>query len=140
MARLPSLPRTLSSTIPFARGVADRAVRTAGPVVVGVVGRVTTHLPRRPRTEPSRPQTFVPSSLAEKPVAAAELVLQPESGNARATSPSPAVVARNVAGPRPSARLPERPTPRSVPGAKLPVTRLRDTTDGSVVGVVRRRA
>ena len=45
---------------PFARGVADRAVSTAGPMVVGVVGRVTAHLPRRSRTEPSHPRPSPP--------------------------------------------------------------------------------
>jgi hypothetical protein len=113
MARIPSLSRTLSSTIPFARGVADRAVSTAGPIVVGVVGRVAARLPRRARTEPSQPETFTPSPLVDEPPAA-------EHEDA---APSPATVARNVAGPRPAAKAPAKPKPRSVPGAKLPVTR-----------------
>src|SRR5690349_502689 len=122
MARIPTLGRTLSSTIPFARGVADRAVSTAGPLVVGVVGRVTSRLPGRPRTEPSHPETFTPSRIAD-PVAepVAEPVAQPVSDHAPAVSP--ATVARNVAGPRPTAKTPARSKPRSAPGAKLPVRR-----------------
>ena len=115
MARIPSLGRTLASTIPFARGVADRAVTTAGPIVFGVVGRVATHLPRRARTEPSHPETFTPSSVVHEP----EVEVPDATRN-----PSPATVARNLAGPRPTAKPAARSKPRSGPGAKLPVTRL----------------
>jgi len=120
MAQLPPLGRTLSSTIPFARGVADRAIRTAGPVVIGVVGRVASRLPRRTRSEPSTPETFTPSPVVEKPAPEA-----PVSDVAAGTAgvPSPAMVARNVTGPRPTAKSPAKRKPRAVPGAKLPVTR-----------------
>jgi hypothetical protein len=117
MARIPTLGRKLSTTIPFARGVADRAVSTAGPVVLGVVGRVSAHLPRRSRTEPSHPETFTPSTLVDEPQAS-----QPQHEVSK-PGPSPAVVARNVSGPRPTAKQPAKSKPRSVPGAKLPVTR-----------------
>jgi hypothetical protein len=118
MARIPPLSRTLSSTIPFARGVADRAVRTAGPIVVGVAGRVTSRLPRRSRTAPSSPETFTPAPAADRPAPAVVEPTAPKAG-----APSPATVARNVAGPRPTAKSPAKRKPRSVPGAKLPVTR-----------------
>jgi hypothetical protein len=121
MARIPPLSRSLSGTIPFARGVADRAVTTAGPIVVGLVGRVASHLPGRMRTEPSRPETFTPSRHIEEP--AAEPVAREV-----AAAPSPATVARNVAGPRPTAKAPARSKPRSAPGAKLPVRRPRAST------------
>jgi hypothetical protein len=120
MARIPSLNRTLSSTIPFARGVADRAVTTAGPVLVGVVGRVTSRLPRRSRQVPSRPETFTPSPAATEPTP--EVQETPASVQEHA-APSPTMVARNVTGPRPTAKSPAKRKPRSVPGAKLPVTR-----------------
>ena len=116
MARIPTLGR-LSQTIPFARGVADRAVSTAGPIVVGVVGRVTTHLPRRSRTEPSHPETFTPSPAVDEPQA------PPHQQEVSKPGPSPTVVARNASGPRPTAKPPAKAKPRSVPGAKLPVTR-----------------
>ena len=117
MARIPTLSRTLSSTIPFARGVADRAVTTAGPIVVGVVGRVTSHLPRRSRTEPSHPETFTPSPVVDDPQ------VEKREKQEKTGGPSPATVARNAAGPRPTAKQPAKAKPRSVPGAKLPVTR-----------------
>jgi hypothetical protein len=119
MARLPHLNRTLSSTIPFARGVADRAVRTAAPVVTGVVGRVSSRLARRPRAERSTPETFTPSPAAHEPAE----VMATEAVTPRSAGPTPATVARNVAGPRPTAKSPAKRKPRSVPGAKLPVTR-----------------
>jgi hypothetical protein len=115
MARIPPLSRTLSSTIPLARGVVDRAVRTAGPAVLGVVGRVASHLPRRSRPEPSTPETFTPSPVADEPAA--------EPAPPKAGAPSPVMVARNAGGPRPTAKSPAKRKPRSVPGAKLPVTR-----------------
>ena len=120
MARIPSLNRTLSSTIPFARGVADRAVSTAGPIVVDIVGRVASRFPRRSRPEPSRPETFTPSPVVEEP--ASEVTTQAKPAQ-KSDVPSPALVARNVAGPRPTAKSPAKRKPRSVPGAKLPVTR-----------------
>lgn len=131
MARIPSLNRTLSSTIPFARGVADRAVSTAGPIVVDVVGRVASRLPRRARTHPTtNPETFAPSPVADEPVAepVAEPMAEPAvtavpDATEQPGAPSPATVARNVAGPRPTAKSPARRKPPSVPGAKLPVTR-----------------
>jgi hypothetical protein len=120
MARIPPLSQTLSSTIPFARGVADRAVRTAGPIVVGVAGRVASHLPRRSRPTPSSPETFTPAPVVAEPTPAVTVAepTAPEHG-----APSPATVARNVAGPRPTAKRPAKRKPRSGPGAKLPVTR-----------------
>ncbi|GAB3263020.1 hypothetical protein [Nocardioides dilutus] len=121
MARIPSLNWTLSTAIPFARGVADRAVRTAGPIVVGVAGRVSSHLPRRSRPAPSPPETFTPAPAAVDEPAPAVSVAEPAA--ARTGAPSPAIVARNVAGPRPTAKSPAKRKPRSVPGAKLPVTR-----------------
>lgn len=132
MPRIPRLDRTLTSTIPFARGVADRAFRTAGPVVSGVVGRVAAHLPRRPGPEPSSPESFAPSpSAPSAPGAADEATVEksveegdvPAAEPATPKAPSPAMVARNVAGPRPTAKSPAKRKPRSVPGAKLPVTR-----------------
>lgn len=120
MARIPSLNRTLSSAIPFARGVADRAVRTAGPIVVGVAGRVSSHLPRRSRPASTPPETFTPAPPAHEPAPAATVA---EPRVTKTGAPSPATVARNVAGPRPTAKTPAKRKPRSVPGAKLPVTR-----------------
>lgn len=120
MARLPSLNRTLSSTIPFARGVADRAVRTAAPVVSGVVGRVAARLPRRSRPAETTPATFTPTLVED---VAAEEITHPAPTSRRTPGPTPATVARNVSGPRPSAKSPAKRKPRSVPGAKLPVTR-----------------
>jgi hypothetical protein len=118
MPRIPRLDRTLASTIPFARGVADRAIRTAGPVVTGVVGRVASHLPWRSGSETSRPETFTPTPVAHQPAPEAT-----EAEPAASKTPSPATVARNVAGPRPTAKSPAKRKPSSVPGAKLPVTR-----------------
>ena len=118
MARIPSLPRTLSSTIPVARGVADRAVRTAGPIVVGVVRRVASRYPRRSRPEASRPETFAPAPRVHEPTPESEAKQAQKEG-----APSPAMVARNVGGPRPTAKAPAKRKPRSVPGAKLPVSR-----------------
>jgi hypothetical protein len=118
MARIPPLSQTLSSTIPFARGVADRAVRTAGPIVVGVAGRVASHLPRRSRPAPSSPETFTPAPATDEPT-----VTVAEPTPPKQSTPSPATVARNVAGPRPTAKSPAKRKPRSGPGAKLPVTR-----------------
>lgn len=124
MPPIPRLDRTLASTIPFARGVADRAFRMAGPVVTGVVGRVAAHLPGRSGPEQRRPETFTPSPLVDEPATLptpATDVVEPGPGGS--TAPSPAMVARNVAGPRPTAKSPAKRKPRSVPGAKLPVTR-----------------
>jgi hypothetical protein len=120
MARIPLLNRTLSSTIPFARGVADRAVTTAGPVLVGVVGRVASRLPRRSRPQPSRPETFTPSPAVDEPAPEVQTTPPPMQEQ---PAPSPTMVARNVTGPRPTAKSPAKRKPRSVPGAKLPVTR-----------------
>ena len=122
MARIPSLKRTLSSTIPFARGVADRAVSTAGPIVVDVVGRVASHLPRRARTQPTKVERFAPAHHADEPVTEPTDTSVPDATEQHG-APSPATVARNLAGPRPTAKSPARRKPRSVPGAKLPVTR-----------------
>ena len=111
----PSLTRTLSSTIPLARSVADRAVGTARPIMFGVVGRVAALLPGRSRTPPpSAPETFTPSKAPEP---ATEEAARSRRG------PSPATIARNVAAPRPTAKPPAARKPRSVPGAKLPITR-----------------
>jgi hypothetical protein len=115
MARIPSLPRSLSSTIPLARSIADRAVVTARPIVFGVLGRVATHLPGRPRNAaPPAPETFVPSRSHE-PVA--------EEPTETSSAPTPASIARNVGAPRPSAKQPAARKPRSAPGAKLPISR-----------------
>ena len=115
MARIPTLGRKLSTTIPFARGVADRAVSTAGPMVVGVVGRVTARLPRRSRTEPSHPETFTPSPVADHTQAHEGESNEPP---AKTSGPSPSAVARNVSGPRPTAKPATKAKPRSVPGAR----------------------
>ena len=116
MARIPSLPKSLSSTIPLARSAADRAVVTVRPLVFGVVGRIATHLPGRSRTpSPAAPETFTPSKAA-----AAGVGQEPTDTT---TAPSPASIARNVAAPRPSAKQPAARKPRPVPGAKLPITR-----------------
>jgi len=118
MARIPSLTRSLSSTIPLARSVADRAVVTARPIVFGVMGRVATHLPHRSRsTHPSSPETFTPSKHTEP---APDETTQATTS---AAAPTPATIARNVAAPRPTAKPPAARKPRSSPGAKLPVTR-----------------
>ena len=90
----------------------------AGPIVVGVAGRVTSRLPRRSRTAPSSPETFTPAPAVDEPAPAVAEPTAPKPG-----APSPATVARNVAGPRPTANSPAKRKPRSVPGAKLPVTR-----------------
>ena len=120
MARIPSLSRTLSTTVPLARGVADRAVSTATPVVLGVVGRLTRRLPRRSPTEPSTPETFTPAAVVAEPVVVHPVVDEvPDTS----TVPSPAAVARNAAGPRPTAKAPAARKPRSAPGAKLPARR-----------------
>lgn len=142
MARIPSLNRTLSTTIPFARGVADRAITTARPILGAVVGRVATRLPRRYRTGSSTPETFAPSPTFDEPQVPAQAQPQaqpqvqprvqpqvqahaqePPAQDAHTSGPSPATVARNTAGPRPTAKPAAKAKPRSVPGAKLPVTR-----------------
>ena len=120
MARIPTLSRTLSQTIPFARGVADRAVSTAGPIVVGVVGRVTAHLPRRSRTEPSHPETFTPSPVVDEPQ-----VPQRQHGQQPATvsrRPWPATCPGRVRPPSrpPSPSLAPCPAPSSRSPAPAP--------------------
>jgi hypothetical protein len=115
MARIPSLPRTLSSSIPLARSLAGRAVVTVRPVAVGLLARVGDHLPGRPRQAPSpAPETFTPSA----PPAGAV-----EDHDVTEPAPSPATIARNVAAPRPAAKQPGTRKPRQAPGAKLPVRR-----------------
>ncbi len=115
MARIPSLSRSLSSTMPIVRSFTDRAVVTARPIFFGVVGRVATHLPGRARSaEESAPETFTPSRAVEPEV---------EEPTTEAAGPSPATIARNVAAPRPTAKQPTTRKPRSAPGAKLPARR-----------------
>ena len=119
MARIPSLDRTLSGTIPFARGVADRAVRTAGPIVVGVLGRAPHASPAA--RGPNR-RTGVLHARAGRREPTPEVAgADPTTTNGGA--PSPSTVARNVAGPRPTAKARPGASRGSAPGAKLPVTR-----------------
>lgn len=143
MARIPSLTRSLSSTVPLVRSVAERAVVTARPIVYGVVGRVAAHLPGGSRSTAARPapETFAPSTVPEPVLEAVpEPVIEPvvespvesvvETADESGTEapPSPASIARNVAAPRPTAKSTADRKPRSAPGAKLPVRRASPST------------
>jgi hypothetical protein len=104
------LTRGVSTGLRFGRGTADRVVTLAGPPLGRLSDRVVSRM-RRP--ERPSPTTFTPSKRND--------VTEPEP--APSSSPSPAVVARNIGPPRPTAK-PARPArPKSVPGAKLPPRR-----------------
>ena len=108
------LTRGVSTGLRLGRGTADRVVTIAGPPLGRLSDRMVSRM-RRPR-QPS-PTTFTPSKRND--------VAEPENEPAPAPSshPSPAVVARNIGPPRPTAK-PARPAKqKSVPGAKLPPPR-----------------
>ena len=135
MARIPPLTRSLSSTVPLVRSVAERAVVTARPIVYGVVGRVAAHLPGGSRSTAARPapETFAPSTVPEpviEPVVESpvESVVETADESGTEAPPSPASIARNVAAPRPTAKSTADRKPRSAPGAKLPVRRASPST------------
>ena len=107
-----ALNRGVSTGLHLARGTADRVVRLAGPPLGKVAGSVIARV--RGSEPPTTPATFTPSKTPARPT--------PEP--ARDTTPSPAVVARNIGPQRPVASPPKKRAPRkSVPGAKLPPPR-----------------
>ena len=106
------LNRGVSTGLRLGRGTADRVVTLAGPPLGRLSDKVVSRMHRPERQSPA---TFTPSKRND--VAEAEPEPAPRS------SPSPAVVARNIGPPRPTAK-PARPArPKSVPGAKLPPPR-----------------
>ena len=104
------LSRGVSTGLRLGRGTADRVVTLAGPPLGRLSDKVVSRMRRPARRGPT---TFTPSKRND----VAEPEPTPRSG------PSPAVVARNIGPPRPTAK-PARPArPKSVPGAKLPPPR-----------------
>ena len=102
------LARGVSTGLRLGRGTADRMVSLTSPHLSRLAERVVTTV-RRP--ERPTPATFTPSRVVEP---------TPEEP---ASSPSPAVVARNIGPQRPSARPARSVKPPSGPGAKLPPPR-----------------
>jgi hypothetical protein len=121
-----ALNRSVSTGLHLARGTADRVVRVAGPPLGRVAGSVMARV-RGPRP-PASPATFTPTKQPTKqPVRQPAKPAPAPTGHldeAPEATPSPAVVARNIAPQRPVATPPKkRSAPKSVPGAKLPPPR-----------------
>jgi hypothetical protein len=113
-----ALSRSVSTGLHLARGTADRVVRLAGPPLGKVAGAVVARV--RGSEPAAAPATFTPSKSPVTPSP------EPETTGAdtKETTPTPAVVARNIAPQRPTAKpATKRTAPKSVPGAKLPPPR-----------------
>lgn len=109
------LGRGISTGLRLGRGTADRVVSLASPPLSRVAA--TLGASRHRSRPPATTTTFTPSKKADPEPAPA--------GPPDAPSPNPAVVARNIAPQRPTAKSPGTGKPRSAPGAKLPPRRPR---------------
>jgi hypothetical protein len=109
--------RGVSTGLRLGRGTADRLVTLAGPPVGRLADQVLSKVRRH---EAPTTTTFTPSKQRSSAPQAPGGETSPHTDE---RLPSPAVVARNIAPQRPTAKPARAPKTKSVPGAKLPPPR-----------------